>query len=65
MYTTHEVHEEILRGTMIFMSDDLTVRRIAYKMGVSVSGTIGVLVKCVDKDIISFLEENIILVEMI
>ena len=122
-YTTHEVHEEILRGisrgyqyledvdhemsfdetgwlrvvairscmehqsmndllkrlgmgessciaiakscTMIFMSDDRTARRIANEMGVSISGTIGVLVRCVDKDIISFLEGNIILVEMI
>ena len=122
-YTTHEVHEEILRGisrgyqyledvdhemsfdetgwlrvvairscmehqsmndllkrlgmgessaiaiaksrTMIFMSDDRTARRIATDMGVSISGTIGILVRCVDKDIISFLEGNIILVEMI
>ena len=122
-YTTHEVHEEILRGisrgyqyledvdhemsfdetgwlqvvairscmehqlmndllkrlgmgessciaiaksrTMIFMSDDRTARHIATEMGVSISGTIGILVRCVDKDIISFLEGNIILVEMI
>jgi len=122
-YTTHEVHEEILRGisrgyqyledvdhemsfdetdwlrvaairshtehqsmndllkrlgmgessciaiaksrTMIFMSDDRIARRIANEMGVSISGTIGILVRCVDKDIISFLEGNIILVEMI
>ena len=122
-YTTHEVHEEILRGisrgyqyledvdhemsfdetgwlrvvairscmehqsmndllkrlgmgessciaiaksrTMIFMSDDRTARRIANELGVLISGTIGILVRCVDKDIISFLEGNIILVEMI
>jgi len=51
--------------TMIFMSDDRTARRIATDMGVSISGTIGILVRCVDKDIISFLEGNIILVEMI
>ena len=123
VYTTHEVHEEILRGisrgyqyledvdhemsfdetgwlrvvairsrmehqsmndllkrlgmgessciaiaksrTMIFMSDDRTARRIANELGVLISGTIGILVRCVDKDIISFLEGNIILVEMI
>ena len=51
--------------TMIFMSDDRIARRIANEMGVSISGTIGILVRCVDKDIISFLEGNIILVEMI
>jgi len=123
VYTTHEVHEEILRGisrgyqyledvdhemsfdetgwlrvvairsptehqsmndllkrlgmgessciaiaksrTMIFMSDDRIARRIANEMGVSISGTIGILVRCVNKDIISFLEGNSILIEMI
>ncbi len=122
-YTTHEVHEEILRGisrgyqylegvdyemsfdatgwlrvvaihshiehqsmndllkrlgmgessciaiaksrTMIFLSDDRTARHIANEMGISISGTIGILVKCVDKDIISFFEGNAILVGMI
>lgn len=121
-YTTHEVHEEILRGisrgyqyledvdhemsfdetgwlrvvairshtehqsmnnllkclgmgessciaiaksrTMIFMSDDRIARRIANEMGVSISGTIGVLVRCVDKDIIPFSEGDDILAEM-
>ena len=50
---------------MIFMSDDRIARRIANEMGVPISGTIGVLVRCVDKDIISFLEGNTILAEMI
>ncbi len=123
VYTTHEVHEEILRGIsrgyqyledvdhkmsfdgggwlrviaicshtehqsmndllkrlgmgessciaiaksrkMIFMSDDRTARRIAKENGVLISGTIGVLMRCVDKNIISFPEGNVILAEMI
>ena len=123
MYTTHEVHEEILRGIsrgyqyledidhemsfdetgwlrviairsntehrlmddllkrlgigessciaiaksrkMIFLSDDRTTRRIAKENGLRISGTIGILVRCVDKDIISFSESNVILTKMI
>lgn len=123
IYTTHEVHEEILRGIsrgyqyledvdremsfdergwlrviaicshtehqsmndllkrlgvgessciaiaksrkMIFLSDDRTARRIAKKNGVLISGTIGILMRCVDKNIISFSEGNVILAEMI
>ena len=123
VYTTHEVHEEILRGIsrgyqyledidhemsfdetgwlrviairsntehrlmddllkrlgmgessciaiaksrkMIFLSDDRTARRIAKENGLRISGTIGILVRCVDKDIISFSECNVILTKMI
>ncbi len=123
VYTTHEVHEEILRGIsrgyqyledidhemsfdetgwlrviairsntehrlmddllkrlgmgessciaiaksrkMIFLSDDRTARRIAKENGLRISGTIGILVRCVDKDIISFSESNVILTKMI
>jgi predicted nucleic acid-binding protein len=50
---------------MIFMSDDRTARRIAQKNGVLISGTIGILMRCVDKNIISFPEGDVILAEMI
>ncbi|KAF5419306.1 MAG: hypothetical protein C5S49_00725 [Candidatus Methanogaster sp.] len=47
------------------MSDDQTARCVANGIGVSISGTIGILVRCMGKDIISFLEGIIILAGMI
>jgi predicted nucleic acid-binding protein len=47
------------------LSDDRTARRIAKGNGLRIFGTIGILVRCVDKDIISFSESNVILTKMI
>ncbi len=50
---------------MKFLTDDSDARRVANILGVPVSGTIGVLVRCVKKNIISKEKGNQILKEMI
>ena len=50
---------------MKFLTDDLDARKVANILGVPVSGTIGVLVRCIEKGIISKEEGNQILKEMI
>lgn len=50
---------------MKFLTDDSDARRVANILGVSVSGTIGILVRCVEKNLISKEEGNQILKEMI
>lgn len=50
---------------MKVLTDDLDTRRYAQRMGISVSGTIGVLVLSVKKGIISKDEGNIFLLKMI
>jgi len=47
------------------LSDDQIARRIAKENGVMISGTIGILWRCADKNIISFSEGNISLTKMI
>lgn len=54
----------ISRGMKI-LTDDLDTRRYAQRMGISVSGTIGVLALSVKKGIISKEEGNIFLLKMI
>lgn len=50
---------------MKFLTDDSDARKMANILGVPVSGTIGVLVRCVEKGIITKEEGNRILREMI
>jgi predicted nucleic acid-binding protein len=50
---------------MKILTDDSDARKVANILGVPVSGTIGVLVRCVEKNIISKEEGNQILKEMI
>lgn len=50
---------------MKILTDDLDTRNYAQRLGVSVSGTIGVLILAVKKGIISLAEGNKFLVEMI
>ena len=50
---------------MKVLTDDSDARKMANILGVPVSGTIGVLVRCVKKDIISKEDGNLILKEMI
>ena len=50
---------------MKFLTDDSDARKMANVLGVPVSGTIGVLVRCVEKGIITKDEGNRILKEMI
>ncbi|AIG98413.1 putative nucleic acid-binding protein [Archaeoglobus fulgidus DSM 8774] len=50
---------------MKFLTDDSDARKVANILGVPVSGTIGVLVRCIEKNIISKEEGNQILKEMI
>jgi len=50
---------------MKFLTDDSDARKVANILGIPVSGTIGVLVRCIEKNIISKEEANQILKEMI
>ena len=50
---------------MKFLTDDSDARKMANVLGVPVSGTIGVLVRCVEKGLITKKEANRILKEMI
>ncbi len=50
---------------MKFLTDDSDARKAANILGVPVSGTIGVLVRCIERNIISKEEGNKILKEMI
>lgn len=50
---------------MKILTDDLDTRNYAQRLGVSVSGTIGVLVLAINKGIISLEEGNKFLVEMV
>lgn len=50
---------------MKFLTDDSDARKMANILGVPVSGTIGVLVRCVEEGIITKEEGNYILKEMI
>ncbi len=50
---------------MKVLTDDLDARKIANVLGVPVSGTIGVLVRCIEKGIITKDEANLILRDMI
>lgn len=50
---------------MKFLTDDSDARKVANILGVPVSGTIGVLVRCVEKGLITKEEGNQILKEMI
>jgi len=51
--------------SMKFLTDDSDARKVANILGVSVSGTIGVLVRCVEKGLITKEEGNKILKEML
>ncbi|MEJ2304584.1 MAG: hypothetical protein P8Y14_23910 [Anaerolineales bacterium] len=53
-----------LRGGML-VTDDLDARRVAQIMKVPISGTLGILVQCVEKDIVSVDEANQLLTKMI
>ncbi len=50
---------------MKFLTDDSDARKVANILGVPVSGTVGVLVRCIEKNIISKEEGDQILKEMI
>lgn len=50
---------------MKFLTDDSDARRIANILGVPVSGTIGVLFRCIEKGMISEEEGNKLLKEMV
>lgn len=50
---------------MIFLSDDKKARAIAKQHEVEVSGTLGVLIKCVDKNILSLSDANDLLKKML
>ncbi len=50
---------------MKFLTDDSDARKAANILGIPVSGTIGVLVRCIERNIISKEEGNKILKEMI
>ncbi len=53
------------KRNMNFLTDYFDARKIANILGVPVSGTIGVLIRCIEKGIISKDERNRILKEMI
>ena len=53
-----------LRGGML-VTDDLDARRIARRRNVPISGTLGILVQCIQKDILSVNEANQLLTKMI
>jgi predicted nucleic acid-binding protein len=48
-----------------FVSDDADARRAAQSLGVSVSGTLGVLVLAVRRDLLTLAQANILLADMI
>ncbi|AEA46383.1 DNA-binding protein [Archaeoglobus veneficus] len=50
---------------MKFLTDDSDARKVANILGVPVSGIVGVLVRCIEKSVISKEEGNQILKEMI
>lgn len=50
---------------LVFLSDDLKAREIAYKKKIKVSGTIGILGHCIRKHIVSLPEADEILKDMI
>ena len=51
------------RGMLV--TDDLDARRVARKRKVPISGTLGILVQCVERDILSVEEANQLLTKMI
>ena len=53
------------KRNMNFLTDDFDARKIANILGVPVSGTIGVLIRCIEKGIISKEDGSRILKEMI
>ena len=54
----------ILRQGM-FASDDLVARRSAFQHGVAITGSLGVLIACVQRGLLLYSEGNRILAEMI
>ena len=54
-----------LSRNLRLLTDDFDVRKFAQRMGIPISGTIGVLVMAVEKGIISRNEANKLLLEMI
>lgn len=50
---------------MVFVSDDWKARELAKERGVSISGTLGILKECIDKNILSLKQGNEVLGRMI